>query len=1534
MVHGSSINDKVLCETICGTPKQCSTVGFYDANEVCTLVQSKTTEDTGVSCITKKPCLSDELGPAISNMHVQSTNLNGHMSSVSLTVSNSTGNKRGLSVLKQALQHSSHRPSGEHAQSCQNVNAGKCMQSQTKSCTDNNATPYRHVSIPRHHLEFATVSADPCPLYRSTSDGKQDDLVHNLHKENSPILKSMRHFQTEISRTWRRSEESNPPPKMEQSSNKTNVRCTPRKPVLLTIAAESSCKLVRKNENGGGQMLDDTSNCSQSYSLFKLSPDTNNTSLMMNNTDKEKDNGQILTPSITNVGAVSDCTTANYNSQGQSQSLTIGSSPETGVNCVFSLENTSKEEKSEVNFGSPQTPTEFFEKETAQVEPYKDHSMQFAKPERKTDSKSSCTNSVGCSLKKRKLLKMAKVLSAIQELSENVTVNTRKFSRDLKKINAKIPSPVGRKNPRWTAIKIYRQKKQLRNSWAKIKEDGCFKKNQKVTTLASVTDCEPNQCVKTSEMPRHNFGQESSVSSGPRSTNFQKVSSAPKRLIACSEDPLKTEIYNEQCDTSQSSAKDFYSNTRNALSKSSPELQKKDANATESGKQTLCNGKNKELNGDASCELSLQSTINSTGFHPCITNTFDMNVQDERSRNLLQGVGVQVSDQQQELLEQDVDVENSLYESKTILPKSSPVQKVECCDKDYVTTQNKDTCTVADVVKSTRAAKKSIKCKYCHQAFRHISAYTVHQRVHTGEKPYRCESCGKNFAQLSKLKSHKNVHVQSVSLLCPCCGKMFSEKSNLVSHFATHVTDSKQSNKPDVSLRDTTRGMSGTENNKLPNRYVRKIRKHDRNKLISCKTCGKKFGASSELLVHERTHWPVKPYACSICAKSFNQIQALKKHSEKHTGETPFSCSHCGYAFCDLPALRAHQLSKLCHRKRSLNGKNCNTEGFLVTYGVDGQVNTPVFFKCRICQQLYQKWCQYTLHLQTHTKSPPCVCFACGQSYKKDSEVSVHCVICCQMSGEEVACGSSLSEILQHKTPTYLKDGLPADMHSLKASRSSFPSNTDQFHKSSRTLSHRQTEHHIPESSWFKKALRLPETVRLSSDDQSPPLPMPSLVTPLNKSQEDVEKLPSLWRFKCPRCAQTFKRYRCLCLHMQTHAPAFGYVCGRCGHSFERWNKLWLHQRIHRQKGRRYVCSQCSFQFHFLSSYKMHLLNHAKERPYACPLCPQTFAQQEGLLVHQCKNHQPERKLRCDVCARSFSNLTNLVKHGLLHNFVLQCLQCNLSFANNKSLQEHSNAHNNWASLLPSIPPEPLTFPHKCNRCKSSFSNGDLLHAHQICHTGDLKSRVHSSQSSKSTSVSLGVARSSTSRSLLSTLDLNAIPKESLFKYPHPDKLYVPPHLLRTSSSISVINLDSGDHDLLQVANTDSVSPNSTAGPSGPKVPAGSEDYFETHQPQALESQESVQSHNTRDIPALHMDLVTSKLQDNAGHSRLTQSTEFVETSVFLEGPTTTVNPADDEMQAMVFECADCSEKLGSLVGLYEHYFLHALGNTNYRRLL
>uniref|UniRef100_A0A673G1H2 Si:ch73-347e22.4 n=1 Tax=Sinocyclocheilus rhinocerous TaxID=307959 RepID=A0A673G1H2_9TELE len=890
-------------------------------------------------------------------------------------------------------------------------------------------------------------------------------------------------------------------------------------------------------------------------------------------------------------------------------------------------------------------------------------------------------------------------------------------------------------------------------------------------------------------------------------------------------------------------------------------------------------------------------------------------------------------------------------EGKTSLPMPETVKKQKLCEKTSI----KDGNVPADIKIENKATikvlkgrkrvannrtirskpkeivKKPLTCKYCGVSFRHITAYTIHRRIHTGDKPYKCKICGKTFAQLSKLKSHRNVHKQDSSFPCPCCSRMFLQKDELLCHFKVHLQESKANSEPHKHVK-SKRNISSNVSSETPNNYGCLICKksfvnhvklqnhmqvHEVEKPLTCKNCEKTFRKQSSLIAHEKTHWPVKPYACSICGKGFNQLKALKKHSQDHAGETPFSCFHCGHGFSALSALRMHQASKTCIARRNYEASN-NTEGFIVSQGVDGQVNTPVFFKCQICKQLFRKWCQYTLHLQTHTSSPPYICFSCGQCYEKDSEMNVHCEVCCQSSGEEKICSASLTEIMQGVTQTY----------PLKCTSSQSPTSTG-FQLDSQTTTSSEQLPQLPQlvdveptQTRDTDLSKLPKTYSAHSPIKLPNAQSPTRsdvncsdvnCTSPSSSLECIEITQSLWKFKCSRCGQRFERYRTLSAHLQTHAPGFIYTCAQCGQFFERWSKLWLHQKHHRLKSRCYSCTQCNLQFRFFSSFREHMIDHAGQRPYACPLCPKTFIQEASLHAHQCESHKLCKSLKCDVCSKTFNSLRNLIKHSLLHNGSTShvCLLCNLSFTNTRVLKEHLKTHTTYhGPALPDIPSKPLDFPHKCKRCKASFSTGELLYAHQIRHSRDAKTHIRpavvpTSKLFDSCHNDTPSTPPSTRRNHISNLKLDGIPNDSLYVYSHPDRIYVPPS---GRVQLPVINLDPDEpEDVSDSQNPGHELPNS-------EITSQSDS---THLPQATLDHETTNLNSSESI----------EMMANGQHNysrKYQRSPSFVETSVDMEVET----PAQEEDSSESFECADCTEKLASVLGLYEHYILHAMGDA------
>lgn len=653
-------------------------------------------------------------------------------------------------------------------------------------------------------------------------------------------------------------------------------------------------------------------------------------------------------------------------------------------------------------------------------------------------------------------------------------------------------------------------------------------------------------------------------------------------------------------------------------------------------------------------------------------------------------------------------------------------------------------------------SQKPLRCCFCGRSFRHFTAFTVHKRIHTGEKPYRCPTCGKNYTQLSQLKVHSQSHSESSAVCCPCCGGKFKNKGELIMHFHVHMKDTESS----TVLEDTTeQGANRKKGKQLPgsdspaahskpfrcpvclkeflNRATFKMhRRTHGEKRHTCSVCGKNFFQSSSLNAHEKTHWPVKPYSCSVCCEAFVKLQDLKSHSQMHSGPAPFSCARCEKSFSSFASLRSHQVDKVCFDRQ--DRAQMDIDGFLISQGAEGQIVTPVYFKCPICKQLHRHWCQYVLHLQTHTRSRSYTCTTCKQQYNQAAETRSHCTVCCRQSGEERACRSSLTEVWKELEAPETQDGQRV------ASDGDQTSALPQVETGVKEVTYKQSPPPSPNSSSRSVNDNFDIRASLTSPDQASP--QPSTFRPL-----------SFIRRYCGR-----------------------YSCGHCGKSFNQWNKLWLHLRFHRQTGRPFSCTHCDLEFRFLGSYIDHLREHAAQTPYACPLCPVTFTEFKNFGVHVSECHKQHNNKKCNTCGKIFSTLRNLKKHKLLHKGANShfCLSCNLSFSSGSALRSHLKTHRPRLNVpQPAGVVEPLLFPYHCKKCKAKFSSTDLLQAHQICHftTGKRTETPPGSVASFIPSRSLEDAEGVVSESSQQKRRLPVSNKKHLFRYPHPDRLYVVP---------------------------------------------------------------------------------------------------------------------------------------------------------------
>ncbi|XP_035286711.1 uncharacterized protein LOC118234348 [Anguilla anguilla] len=845
----------------------------------------------------------------------------------------------------------------------------------------------------------------------------------------------------------------------------------------------------------------------------------------------------------------------------------------------------------------------------------------------------------------------------------------------------------------------------------------------------------------------------------------------------------------------------------------------------------------------------------------------------------------------------------------------------------------------------TKKSKFSAKCHFCGRTFLHITAYIIHRRIHTGEKPYRCQECGKTFAQLSHLNAHKKIHKLSGHLQCPLCTSRFSLRDKLLSHFLTHTNYLNQENLTGESVNNSA-GIKAKNIGRLSQsafsvrdvkpfkclncgkqfRYSVTLKKHTciqpEDAPFSCKVCDKAFNKTSKLIDHEKIHWPIKPFACSVCGKGFSQLGALKTHSRTHTGEKPFSCARCGDSFLLLLSLRAHQASKHCLSKGTgEDGNNGCMEDFLERQSLEVQENPTVPFKCHVCGKSCDSQSEYNFHLLTHTDVQTSVCGACGQQFNTSSDRNAHLKICCRLNDKEPRDATPFkvydASHLQHNQPVLSPDHPQTLRLNSQQSKCTDPS----VNSVQGLVTH-------PQNSC--KSAELLETHQSSSTDSR------LVSTPTSRSIGTYCKL-----FKTPQRIKA-------CI--PTATPRYSYTCGRCGKALGNWNKYWLHQRVHQKKPGGFCCPQCSKHFRFHGLYREHMLEHAKQNPYACPICPMAFADKERLMDHQGEEHGACKTHNCHTCGKCFIHLGNLERHNLLHRCARRRRRCLGLRSGVLPRQLTADSH---SLPVPDMAAEAISL-HRCGECSANFTTLDLLAVHQLCHSTGAQ---NPHEDGEILAGSLAPEHQPRPRStpsptpLLSSSPL-VIPvqHESLYAYPHPDNLYVyptpstsfPPPVLPSVTSVlcyrNPSQMNANDSELPAVFNTSDSSRSPVC-----KKQVHSDHIYAAPAPASPTQSSSRSTSVSFSAPQLLMHSPPPHTSDplqlslNNSWAQASPSAEMDWIQLKCNGdssgdvfrvPLSYVKLKNKEEMQESLECAECGMEFGAVSELYEHYIQHARGEV------
>uniref|UniRef100_A0A3B4H672 C2H2-type domain-containing protein n=1 Tax=Pundamilia nyererei TaxID=303518 RepID=A0A3B4H672_9CICH len=308
---------------------------------------------------------------------------------------------------------------------------------------------------------------------------------------------------------------------------------------------------------------------------------------------------------------------------------------------------------------------------------------------------------------------------------------------------------------------------------------------------------------------------------------------------------------------------------------------------------------------------------------------------------------------------------------------------------------------------------------------------TRHLRNQHGAGQHVCTACGITLESFAELKSHKRKHKSDV-LSYPECREKLSNSDVFSSHvesdsksFSTHTEgqSSQQIERVEVKIEEITSDDSafgnrdfqdtGSKANVLmeegnsdeaPSQDEGRPKENPtataKTKGHFCPVCiNRRFRGPNKLMRHMRTHTKEKPFSCPVCAMTFSQSYHMTRHQShgseqyycalcrKHFLKRESKCPHCDTVFLQLTALKYHLRT---HTEERPYQCTCCIETFEEREDLEHSHEGEQPQTCSVCGRTFLNKNKLEKHLTIHTGERPHLCSICGNGFPSAASLKLH----------------------------------------------------------------------------------------------------------------------------------------------------------------------------------------------------------------------------------------------------------------------------------------------------------------------------------------------------------------------------------------------------------------------------------------------------------------------------------------------------------------------------------------------------------------